>query len=65
MNAYRLNGQAGNHFRTAICKALNIHWTDIYKTVKDINQHGIIETKDGRKFKLEVVELNKTSEHEN
>ena len=33
MNSWKLNGQAGHHYRTAICKALNIPHREIYKTV--------------------------------
>jgi hypothetical protein len=57
MNSYKLNGQAGHHFRTAICKFLGIHHTEIYKTVKDIDRNGVIELKDGRKFKIVLEEL--------
>ena len=57
MNAYRLNGLAGHYFRQAIVKGLNINWNEIYKIVKSIDQQGIIETKDGKKYKVELREL--------
>ncbi len=57
MNAYKLNGQAGHHFRVAVCKKLNIRGTEIYKAVKDISRDGVILTKDGKKYKLELKEL--------
>ncbi len=60
MNPYKLNGQAVRHFTTAVCKGLGIHWTDIYKTVKNIDQHGVIETKDGKKYQVVLKEITKT-----
>ena len=63
MNAYKLNGIAGHCFRMAICKFLNIHWSDVYKTVKTIhpsNKEGepvIIETKEGKKYELTLKEI--------
>ena len=58
MNAYKLNGMAGEQFREAICKHLKIHHTEIYKTVKDISRRdGIIELHDGRKFKAVLKEI--------
>ena len=36
MNAYLLNGMAGHFFRQAVCEALKIPHTEIYKTVKKI-----------------------------
>jgi len=56
MNSYKLNGIVGHVARMAICKGLNIHHTDIYKTVKDIKADGTIYTKDGKKFKLKLEE---------
>ena len=60
MNAYILNGMASHHFRQAIVKKLNINWNEIYKVVKSINQEGIIETKDGKKYKVELTELHES-----
>jgi predicted transcriptional regulator len=61
MNSWKLNGQAGHHYRSAICKTLNIPHREIYKTVKDIDSKGVITTKDGRRFimKLEEIDQNK------
>ena len=44
MNSWKLNGVAGHLTRQAIIKKLNIHSTEIYKTVKYIDNNGIIET---------------------
>ena len=57
MNAYKLNGNAGNWFRYAICKHLAIPHLDIYKTIQDISRNGVIYLKDGRKFELTLKEL--------
>ena len=57
MNSWKLNGNAGHYFREAVCKGLNIHHTEIYKTVKDIDRDGVIETKDGKKYQLELKEI--------
>lgn len=61
MNSYKLNGLAGHYFRMTICKFLNIHSTDIYKTVKSISSTEqnpcIIETKDGKKYELIIKEV--------
>lgn len=63
MNAYKLNGMAGHCFRSAVCKYLNIHWSDIYKTIKSVNTGShvdsptIVETKDGKKYELILKEI--------
>ncbi len=57
MNSYKLNGHAGHYFREAVCKGLNIHFSEIYKTIKNIDQNGVIETKDGKKYQLELKEI--------
>jgi hypothetical protein len=62
MNSWKLNGQAGHHFRAAICKALNIHHTEIYKAVKDISKDGIITIRDGRQFEVKLEELNQNKD---
>ncbi len=43
---------AGHLARQAINTGLNIHHTQIYKVVKSVNNEGIIETHDGKKYKL-------------
>ena len=42
--------------RTAIVEGLNIHYIDIYHEVKDIQKEVII-TKDGKKYKLKLEEM--------
>ena len=57
MNAYKLNGNASNWFRSAICKHLGVSHFDIYKTIQDISRNGVIYLKDGRKFELTLKEI--------
>ena len=57
MNSWKLNSTAGHLLRLAISKSFNIHFTEVYKTVKSINNDGIIETSDGKKYELTLKEL--------
>lgn len=58
MNSWKLNGMAGHITRCAISQGLEIKHYDIYKTIKNISMNGVIETKDGKKYKLELKEIN-------
>ena len=57
MNSYRFNGMAGNLARQAIVKGLKISWYHIYKIIRSIDNQGIIETHDGKKYVLELKEV--------
>jgi predicted transcriptional regulator len=57
MNSWILNGMAGHLTRNAIIKGLNIERNTIYKTVKSIDNNGVIETKDGKKYELILKEI--------
>lgn len=57
MNSWKLNGIAGHHFRQAVCKSLDITFTEIYRTIKFIDKDGIIQTKDGKKYQLKLEEI--------
>jgi len=57
MNSWKLNGIAGHLTRGAICKGLKIHHTEIYKTVKSIDNSGIITTKDDKQYQLKLEEI--------
>ncbi len=57
MNSWRFNSTASSHYGRAITKSLNIPFRDVYKTVKTISNDGIIETKDGKKYQLELKEI--------
>lgn len=48
---------AGHLARTAINKGLAIHHTEIYKVVKSVNNDGVIETHEGKKYKLILKEI--------
>jgi hypothetical protein len=54
MNAWKLNGWAGHHYRMMIAKHLNIRQNEIYKQVKDIDHNGYITLHDGRRFRPEL-----------
>jgi len=56
MNSWKLNGQAGHQYRQAICRALKIPHTDIYKVVKDITKDGCIQLHDGREFIIMLLQ---------
>lgn len=57
MNPYKLNSIAGIHVKAAIAKSLNIDESDVYETIASINEYGVIETTDGKKYKLELKEI--------
>jgi len=57
MNSWKLNANAGTYFKRAICKSLGIDHTDIYWAVKSISDDGTINTRDGKKYKLQLKEL--------
>ena len=57
MNSWKFNSIAQHVLRIVFHKQLNIEYSDIYKTIKDINADGEIETKDGKKFKLVLQEI--------
>ena len=58
MNSWKLNSTAGHHFRMAICKNLKISHTEIYKKIKNVDSKGTITTKDGKKFIIELKQIN-------
>lgn len=55
MNSYKLNGIAGHLTRNAICDGLNITRDELYRSVKNISNKGIIEDKNGNKYKLKLI----------
>lgn len=59
MNSWKLNSIANYSLRQAIANGLNIPITDVYKTVKDINNRNpvIILTKDNKRYKLILEEI--------
>jgi predicted transcriptional regulator len=57
MNSWKLNGMAGHLARQAIYRGLDIHHTEIYKVVKSVNNDGVIETHEGKKYKLTLKEI--------
>lgn len=57
MNSYKLNAIVGHTCRVAICESLKIRHIDIYRTVKNIHPNGVVEIKDGTKFKLKLEKI--------
>ena len=57
MNSWRLNSMVGHFARTAINEGLDIHHTEIYKVVKSVSNAGVIETHEGKKYKLTLEEI--------
>jgi len=57
MNSWKLNGQAVHQFRQVLIRDLKIHNEDLYWTVRSISTNGIIETKDGKKYRLKLEEI--------
>jgi len=56
MNSWKLNSIAAHIFRISVCKSLGIEHTEIYKEIKEIKPGGIIITKDGKEYILELKE---------
>jgi sugar-specific transcriptional regulator TrmB len=57
MNSWKLNGMVDHLTRQAINRGLNIHHTEIYKVVKSVSADGLIETHEGKKYKLILEEV--------
>ena len=57
MNSWKLNSTAGHLLRLAISKSLNIHFTEVYKTVKFIHHDGNRMYKFKRKVKNPMKHL--------
>lgn len=60
MNAWKLNSIAQYLFRKAIADSLGINFSNVYKTIKEIDQDGTITLRDGSKYKLELKKLPNT-----
>ncbi len=52
-----MNGQAGHHLRNAIAISLEIHQSQVYKEIIDIDLKGIVSTKNGKTYKIRLVEI--------
>jgi len=58
MNSWKLNSSVGHIARKAICDGLRIPHSRIYKEVRFMCAYnGIIQTKDGKKYKLILKEI--------
>ena len=59
MNAWKLHGKAGYQFTLAVCRGLKIPVSDIYKALVDVEYDGTIIAKNGKKYILELKEIEK------
>lgn len=58
MNAYKYYGRCGYLVSRAIVKKLDIPYSDIYKTLEDIEaKDGVVITKEGKRYELKLVEV--------
>lgn len=56
MNPWKLNSISGFLFRQAICRKFNIHHTEVYKQIREVNGEIILD-KNGKKYSLELIEI--------
>ena len=54
MNAYKFNSSAQFHLRKCIADSLQIDMQSVYKVVDNISTEGLIQTKDGKIYRLEL-----------
>jgi len=57
MNSWKMNGQAGHHLRNAIAISLEVHHSQVYKEVVDIDLKGIVSTNNGKTYKIRLVKI--------
>jgi len=60
MQSWKFNSIANYSLRIAIATSLNIPFSDVYKTVRDIDNNGFrctVKTKNGKKYKLVLEEI--------
>jgi hypothetical protein len=57
MNSWKLNGIAGHIARIAICKSLKMEHASLYRSVKNIDNNGIITIYNGKKYELILKEV--------
>lgn len=58
MNSWKFNSTASGILLVGIASELKIPTKDVYKTVKSLSvSPPIIETKDGKKYKLKLEEV--------
>ena len=56
MNSWKLNSTASHSLRVAIKRKFNIHFTEVYRKVKSIDD-DIITADDGKKYQLTLKEI--------
>jgi len=57
MNSWKMNSNAGHILRDAIAISLEVHHSQVYKEVVDIDLKGIVSTNNGKTYKIRLVEI--------
>lgn len=57
MNSWKLNSISNYLVRKAISKFFNVPITDVYKTIKSLENSEILITRDGKKYELTLKEI--------
>jgi hypothetical protein len=57
MNSWKMNSNAGHILRDAIAISLEVHQSQVYKEIVDIDLKGIVSTRNGKTYKIRLVEI--------
>jgi hypothetical protein len=60
MNSWKLNSIAAYHFKKAVTDSWEIPFTMVYKEVSQIDSEGYILRKNGKVYKLTLIEVTDT-----
>ena len=56
MNSWKMNSNAGHILKDAIAVSLEIHQSQVYKEVVDIDSKGHVFTRSGKTYKIRLIE---------
>lgn len=56
MNSWKMNSNAGHILKDAIAVSLEIHYSQVYKEVVDIDSKGHVFTRSGKTYKIRLIE---------
>ena len=51
-----MNSNAGHILKDAIAVSLEIHYSQVYKEVVDIDSKGYVSTRSGKTYKIRLIE---------
>ncbi len=57
MNSWKMNSNAGYHLKNAIAISLEVHHSQVYKEVVDIDLKGNVSTRNGKTYKIRLIEI--------